>query len=87
MFAVLGSRSVTEDFLSITMCLVEQILNGIPLTPVSSEVQDLLALNPNHFLLGYKNVCLPCLPFAAECVDRQKLFRQAYGDLIWKRFR
>ena len=89
MYAVLGSRSVTEDVLSTTMCLVEQILNGRPITPVSSDVQDLEALTPNHFLLGYNNVCLPCLPYASDFVDHRKLFRQtqAYADLIWNRFR
>ena len=41
MYAVLGNRSVTEDVLSTTMCLVEQTLNGRPLTPVSSDATDL----------------------------------------------
>ena len=35
------SRSVTEDVLSTTMCFVEQTLNARPLTPVSSDVNDL----------------------------------------------
>ena len=52
MYAVLGTRSVTEDVLATTMCLVEQILNGRPLTPVSSDVSDLNALTPNDFLIG-----------------------------------
>ena len=71
------------------MCFVEQLLNSRPLTPVSSDVQDLEALTPNHFLFGYKNNCLPCLTYAVEIVDHRKLFRQmqAYADLIWNRFR
>ena len=64
MYAVLGNRSVTEHILSITMCIVEQILNARPLTTVSSDVNDLEALTPNHFLLGKRNVCLPYLPYA-----------------------
>ena len=39
MYAV--SRSATEDVLSTTMCFVEQTLNARPLTPVSSDVNDL----------------------------------------------
>ena len=74
MYAVLGSRSVTEDVLSTTMCNVEQTLNARPSTPVSSDVNDLEALTPNHFLLGNRNVCLPYLPCAEEFVDRRKLF-------------
>ena len=89
MYAVLGNRSVTEDILSTTMCIVEQTLNARPLTPVSSDVNDLEALTPNHFLLGNKNVCLPYLPCTEEFIDRRKLFRQtqAYANLIWDRFR
>ena len=89
MYVVLGNRSVTEDVLPTTMCIVEQTLNARPLTPVSSDVNDLEALTPNHFLLGNTNVCLPYLPCAEEFVDHRKLFRQtqAYANLIWDRFR
>ena len=89
MYAVLGNRSVTEDVLSTTMCLVEQTLNARPLTPASSDATDLEAINPNHFLLGNKNLCLPYLSGAEQFVDHRKLFRQtqAYADLIWDRFR
>ena len=89
MYTVLGNRSNTVDVLSTTMCIVGQTLNARPLTPVSSDVKDLEALTPNHFLLGNKNVCLPYLPCAEEFVDHQKLFRQtqAYANLIWDRFR
>ena len=89
MYALLGSRSVTEDVLSTMMCIVEQTLNSRPLTPLSSDSNDLEALTPNHFLLGNKNVCLPYLPCVVEIVDHRKFFRrtQAYANLIWDRFR
>ena len=90
MYAVLGNQSsVTEDVLSITMCLVEQTLNARPLTPVSSDVNYFESITPNHLLLGNKNVCLPYLPCEEEFVDHRKLFRQtqAYADLIWDMFR
>ena len=89
MYTVLGNRSIAEDVLSTTICLVEQTLNARPLTSVSSDVKDLEAVTPNHFLLGNKNVCLPSLPCAEDFVDHRKLFRQtqAYADLIWDRFR
>ena len=41
MYAVLGNRSIKEDVLSATMCLVEQTLNAKPLTPVSLDLNDL----------------------------------------------
>ena len=89
LYAVLGNRLVTEEVLSTTMCVVEQTLNARPLTPVSSDVNDLEALTSNHFLLGNKNVCLPYLPCAEEFVNHRKFFRQtqAHANLIWDRFR
>ena len=69
MYAVLGNRSVTEDVLSTTMCIVEQTLNARPLTPFSSDVNDFEALTLNHFSLGNRNVCLPYLLCAVEFDD------------------
>ena len=87
-YAVFGNRSVTEDVLSTTMCIVEQTLNARPLTPVSSDVIDLEALTPNKFLLGDKNVLLLYLSCAEEFIHHRKLFRQtqAYANFIWDRF-
>ena len=89
MYAVLGNRSVLENVLSTTICIVEQTLNARPLTLDSSDGNDLEALTPNHFLLGNRNVSLPYLPCKEEIVDYRKLFRQtqAYANLIWDRFR
>ena len=89
MYTVLGNRSVTEDVLSTTMCLVEQTANARRLKPLSSDATDLEAITPNHFLLGNRNLCLAYLSGAEQFVDHRKLFRQtqAYADLIWDRFR
>ena len=86
--AVSGNRSVTEEFLSTLICIVKQTLKARPLTPVSSDVNDLEALTPNDFLFFKKNVFWPYLTWAEEFIDFQKLFRQtqAYSDLIWDRF-
>ena len=59
MIAVLDGRSLTDDVLITTMCLVEQTLNARPLTSVSDDPDDLEALTPNHFLLGRANLALP----------------------------
>ena len=84
-----GTEQSPTTFFQTTMCIVEQTLNARPLTPVSSDVNDLEALNPNHFFLGNKNVCLPYLPCAEKFVDHRKLFRQiqACANLIWDRLR
>ena len=84
---MLGNRSVTEDVLSTTMCIVEQTFNARPLTPVSSDVNDLEALTPNHFLLGNRNACLPYLPCAEEFNDYLFRQRQPQANLIWDTFR
>ena len=76
MYAVLGNRSVTEDVLSTTMCLVQQTLNARPLTPVSSDANDLEVITPSHFLLGNKNLSLPYPSGADQFVDHRKLVRQ-----------
>ena len=64
MFAILGSRSLIDETLITTMCLVEQTLNARPLTAVSEDPADLEALTPNHFLLGRSNVAVPFIPNA-----------------------
>ena len=89
MYAMLGNKSVTKDVISTTMCLVEQTLSARPLTPVSSDVNDLETLTLNHFLLGNRNLCVPYLPYADNFVHNRNLFRQtqAFANLIWDRFR
>ena len=70
MYVVLGKRSVTKAVLSTTMYIVEQTLNARSLYPVSSDVIDLEALSPIHFLLDIKNSCLRYLPCAEEFVSQ-----------------
>ena len=84
-YAILGNKSVTEGVLSTTMCIVEQTLNARPLTPDSSDVNDLEALTPNHFLLGNKNVCYPTyraqknLLIIESSFDKLKHMQISYG--------
>ena len=59
MYAVLGNRSVTEDALSTTMCILEQTLNARALTPVSSDVNDLEALTPITSCLATRAFAYP----------------------------
>ena len=78
MAAVLGSRRLTGETLSTTMCLVEQLLNSRPLTPVSADVDDLEAITPCHFLIG--RACVFChlgcraliMSPIDECLNRPK---------------
>ena len=88
MIAVLDGRSLTDDVLITTMCLVEQTLNARPLTSVSDDPDDLEALTPNHFLMGRANSATPFLPDAQRYTDLKRVFRvsQAYSDMIWTRW-
>ena len=69
LYVVLGNISVTEDILSTTICIVEQTVTARPLTPVSSDVNDLEASISNHILLKDKKICLAYLPCAEKFVD------------------
>ena len=85
MFAILEGRSLTDEILSTTLCLVEQTLNARPLTPVSDDPNDLEALTSNHLLLGRSNIAILCLT-SAECyTDLRRNLRtaQAYSNMIY----
>ena len=84
----MDNRSLTDEVLSTTMCLVEQTLNARPLTAVSDDPEDLTALTPNHFLLGRENTTALLMPSSERYHDLRKSFKraQAYADMIWKRW-
>ena len=88
MIAILDNRSLTDEVLSTTMCLVEQTLNARPLTAVSDDPEDLTALKPNHFLLGQENASAPFMPSSERYHDMKKSFKtaQAHADMTWKRW-
>ena len=87
MMAIVGNRTLTDDVLSTTMCLVEQILNSRPVTSVSNDPNDLKALTPDHFLLGRASPETPIIPDAQRYTDLQRVIRvsQAYADMIRSR--
>ena len=88
MMAIVGNRTLTDDVLSTTMCLVEQILNSRLLTSVSDDPEDLEALTPNHFLLGRASPATLFITDAQGYTDRRRVFTvsQAYADMIWSRW-
>ena len=54
-----SSRRLTEETLSTTMSLVEQVLYARPITSASSDPDHFEALMPNQFQLGRASVSLP----------------------------
>ena len=84
MTAIMENRSLTDDVLSATMCLVEQTLNARPLTALTDDPEHLTALTPNHFLPGPENSSAPFMPSSERYHDLRKSFKtaQAYADMI-----
>ena len=51
LYSLVGERLLNDEALRTFLVEVEKILNDRPITPVSSDPQDLEALTPNHILL------------------------------------
>ena len=83
------TRDVTlDDFeLQTVMCEVENVINGRPITPVSTDVDDANALTPNHLL----RLCGDALPSPAICSEKDKYRRrwryiQGLVNTFWSRW-
>ncbi|XP_068684765.1 uncharacterized protein [Montipora foliosa] len=55
LYSLVGERLLNDEALRTFVVEVEKILNDRPITPVSSDLQDLEALTPNHILLLRRN--------------------------------
>ncbi|XP_067036324.1 uncharacterized protein [Acropora muricata] len=64
--ALLQMQTIDDESLSTLLCEVESIMNGRPLTTVSTDQRDLEALTPNHLLLLQAETQLPPGLFSEE---------------------
>ena len=85
--SLVGERLVTDEQLRTFLVDVEKVLNDRPITPVSSDPQDLEALTPSHILLLRQNSSLP--PDTFEECDRFKArwkHVQVLSNEFWRRW-
>ncbi|KAK2564468.1 hypothetical protein P5673_011910 [Acropora cervicornis] len=73
--AVVGKQCVNDEMLLTFMAEVESLMNGRPLTHVSTDYRDEEALTPNHFLLGRANPnFLPDVVNDKDLCNRKRAF-------------
>ena len=71
--ALLQIQTIDDESLSTLLGEVESIMNGQPLTTVSTDQRDLEALTPNHLLLLQAETQLPPGLFSEEdCFSRHR---------------
>jgi len=77
--AVLHNQVVTDEVLLTAMAEVELLVNSRPLTEVSSDMNDLDALTPQHFIVGRRVPYLPPGIFAGKEISSQKRWRPIHN--------
>ena len=66
---------------------IESIVNSRPISPISSDVNDLNALTPNHLLHASSGPSPPCLSQDRDNIARRLWKRiQYYANLFWSRW-
>ena len=84
--ALLQTQTIDDESLSTLLCEVESIMNGQPLTTVSTDQRDLEALAPNHLLLLQAETQLPPGLSAKKTVspvvdgNRSSTFQTFFGE-------
>ncbi|XP_043233923.1 uncharacterized protein LOC122387633 [Amphibalanus amphitrite] len=85
---VIGRGCVSDEVLATVIAEVEFMLNSRPLTYVSTDTGDPLALTPNHLLLGRDDPCLPPSLFSNESSNLRRRWKQAQqiAEHFWRRW-
>ena len=85
--SIVSEQLLNDEQLLTFMAEAEKILNDRPLTPVSSDPRDPLALTPNMLLLMKSNRCLPVGVFNKDDVYAKRWWKQIQylADVFWRR--
>ncbi|XP_008190090.1 uncharacterized protein LOC103311953 [Acyrthosiphon pisum] len=84
----LGAQTWTLEEFTTILCRVEAALNSRPLTPVTSDPEDLDCLTPGHFLIGQPLMSVPEEELSVKPVNiqrRWKLLQQTF-QTFWRRW-
>lgn len=83
---VIGSHTLTYEEMATVLHQIEAALNSRPLTPLSTNANDLQALTPGHFLIGAPLTSFP-EPNILDITLKSRwcLLQQLY-QLFWKRW-
>ena len=84
LYTILGTRRLTDEVLNTTFCLDE---HARPLTLVSADLSNLVAITPNHFLLDNQATKIPSIVGVDEFDHRKQYARaQSYANTFWSRW-
>ena len=82
-----SKQRLTDEVLSTVLCEVESIINGRPITKVSSEANDFSPLTPNHLLLLRKGPDPPPGVFLQDHMYRRRWkYTQHLVEQFWRRW-
>ncbi|XP_030750245.1 uncharacterized protein LOC115878029 [Sitophilus oryzae] len=85
---IIGSVKLTFEEYCTILAEVEAILNSRPITPMSSDPNDLSALTPSHFLIGQQATSLPdpdLRDISTSRLSRYQLMQQCQQH-FWSRW-
>ncbi|XP_074026866.1 uncharacterized protein [Leptinotarsa decemlineata] len=85
---VMGDSALTYEEFYTLITQIEAILNSRPLTPLTNDPNDLVALSPGHFLIGDYLTAIPQEDFESESKNRLSRYKHLQQMLqhFWLRW-